>query len=344
MQLSHKNNIVIASAGGRKTTILVEGALSDRDRKVLITTYTNENVSQITDFIISKNGCIPNNIVVVSWFSFLLRDGAKPYQNFILKDRKIQSIDFINQPNQYTKKVYPQYYVNQADNMYRDRVSDFICSCNVKSKGLVISRLEKIYDHIYVDEMQDMSGWDQDFLELLIDSSIPVTLVGDPRQSTYQTNNSQKNKATKGINVTEWIDSMVKKKKCCVEERAECYRCNQEICDFADKLYPSLSKTLSMNKDLTGHDGIFLIEEKDVLEYAKEYNPKVLRWSRAVDTMGLPAINIGVTKGRTYDRVLIFTTNPMKAYLKSNDPKKAGDLSKFYVAITRARYSVAFVI
>ena len=49
-------------------------------------------------------------------------------------------------------------------------------------------------------------------------------------------------------------------------------------------------------------------------------------------------------KGKTFDRVMVFPTNPMKAYLKSKDLTAAGDLSKFYVAVTRARYSVAFVI
>jgi hypothetical protein len=34
----------------------------------------------------------------------------------------------------------------------------------------------------------------------------------------------------------------------------------------------------------------------------------------------------------------------MKEYLKSKDISKAGDLAKFYVAVTRAKYSVAFVV
>jgi hypothetical protein len=45
----------------------------------------------------------------------------------------------------------------------------------------------------------------------------------------------------------------------------------------------------------------------------------------------------------TFDRVLIFPTGPMKAYLKTKDLAKAGDLAKFYVGVTRARYSVTFV-
>lgn len=344
MLSKHKNNVVIASAGSRKTTFVVEDALGDKDKNVLITTYTNENVSQIVDYIIERNGCVPSNITVMSWFSFLLRDGVKPYQNFILKNKKVQSIDFLNKPNFYTKKEDISYYINRASNIYRDNVSDFVCACNSKSKGLVVNRLEKIYDHIYVDEMQDLSGWDQNLIELLFDSSITVTLVGDPRQSTYYTTNSKKNKATKGQNMTDWVGELAKKDKCCLHEHVRCYRCNQVICDFADELYPALSKTQSVNKDLSGHDGIFMIKKEEVPEYIKKYRPKILRWNKSVDTLGLPSVNIGVTKGRSYDRVVVFTTGPMREYLKTKDLSKAGDLSKFYVAVTRARCSVTFVI
>ena len=58
----------------------------------------------------------------------------------------------------------------------------------------------------------------------------------------------------------------------------------------------------------------------------------------------MDANNIGASKGRGYDRVLVFATKPMLAYLKTGDVSKAGDRSKLYVAATRARHSVAFVV
>ena len=95
---------------------------------------------------------------------------------------------------------------------------------------------------------------------------------------------------------------------------------------------------------MTGHDGIFEIASKDVLDYYDKHRPAVLRWDKRANTLGLSAMNIGLSKGRTYDRVLIFPTAPMKAYLATGDLSRAGDLAKFYVAVTRARYSVAFVV
>lgn len=341
---SHKNNIIIASAGGRKTTFVTDEALKQKNKKVLITTYTRENLDQINSYLVELNGCIPTNITVLSWYTFLLGDGVRPYQNHLLQEKRVQSIDFESKPSRYIGKDNEAYFVNRANNIYQDRVSDFICQCNRISKGLIIKRLENVFDHIYIDEMQDLSGWDQDLVELLLDSKLAITLVGDPRQATYSTNNSQKNKAQKGKNITAWIEELSKKDKCSVEERTECFRCNQEICDFADGLYPKLSKTISKNTEKTRHDGIFTIKLKDVLDYKAKHNPKILRWSKSTNTLNLSAINIGISKGRTYDRVLIFPTNPMKQYLKTKDLNKAGDISKLYVAVTRARYSVTFVL
>ena len=87
-----------------------------------------------------------------------------------------------------------------------------------------------------------------------------------------------------------------------------------------------------------------MVKKNEVLEYVKTHKPLVLRHNVLSDAMNLQAINIGVSKGRTYDRVLIFPTLPMKKYLESGGISAAGDLAKLYVAVTRARYSVAFVV
>lgn len=343
---SHKNNITIASAGGRKTTLIIEEALKQKDKKILITTYTIENTDQIKSYIISQNGFIPDNITVITWFAFLLKDCVRPYQNYILPTQRVESFDFRTIPAPRIKggRSNPAWYINKGNYIYKDRVSEFICDCNGRCKGSVIKRLEKIYDQIYIDEMQDLVGWDQNLVELLMESTIAVTLVGDPRQATYSTNNSQKNKGKKGKNMMLWINELKDKNKCIVKEKTECFRSNQVICDFADNLYPDLSKTISKNAKITGHDGVFIIKQTEVLSYIETYNPQILRWSKKTDTISLPAINIGASKGLTYERVLIFPTKRMKKYLETSDINDAGDIPKLYVAVTRAKYSVAFVI
>ncbi len=315
-------------------------------KRVLITTYTNENIDQIRSYIIERCGHVPSNIKLLSWFSFLLQDGVRPYQSMVTSRTRIDSILFenLNQRAKFTSKSnIDEYFFPRSGLIYRDRVSDFVCVSDENTGGAVIKRLEKTYDQLFIDEMQDLAGYDFNFLEKIFRSTLPVTAVGDPRQGTYSTNNSGKNKRFKRSGILEWIKGHNKSGVISIIEKNECYRCNQEICDFADKLFPDFRKTVSMNEVKTGHDGVFKIKADAAKQYYLDYQPVVLRWNKDSDTLGLPAINIGQSKGRSYTRVLIFPTAKMKSYLASSNIKDAGDISKLYVAVTRARYSVAFV-
>ncbi len=344
---SSKNNVIIASAGSGKTTDIVKQALLLKDKKVLITTYTNENLAQINSYLVKINGFIPNNIKILSWYSFLLQDGVRPYQSLLTNHERINSIFFEAIPNicKFVKKSnLNKYYFTKGNYIYRDRVTDFVCLSDDKTKGLIIKRLECIYDYIFIDELQDFAGYDLTFLEKLFNSTISIIAVCDPRQATFTTNISSTKKQYKKYNISGWILKIQKCQMISVSTKNECHRCNQSICDFADSLFPQLPKTKSKNTKNTGHDGVFTISKKDVANYYKTHNPTVLRYNKSTDTLNYPAINIGLSKGRTYDRVLIFPTKPMIEYLNSKDISKAGDISKLYVAITRAKYSVAFVI
>jgi DNA helicase-2/ATP-dependent DNA helicase PcrA len=81
-----------------------------------------------------------------------------------------------------------------------------------------------------------------------------------------------------------------------------------------------------------------------VHDYVKRYSPALLRYDRKADTCGYAALNFGNAKGLEFDRVLIIPHGPIEKYLKSGDVNDLkGSLSKFYVAVTRAKYSVAFL-
>ena len=90
--------------------------------------------------------------------------------------------------------------------MLRDGVSDFVWHLGGRTEGAVVGRLERIYQHVFIDEVQDLVGWDLDVLELLLRSSMSVTLVGDPRQQIIETNLGSKNKAYHGVDLLKWFE------------------------------------------------------------------------------------------------------------------------------------------
>jgi DNA helicase II / ATP-dependent DNA helicase PcrA len=342
---SPSNLAVIAAAGSGKTEYIIGRALEvPTTHRVLITTYTRYNCDQIFGRIQTSTGCMPLHVSVQGWFSFLINQAARPYQSSVTG-----RIDFVkalnlkaNRPKGIARADWRNYYFDPSGDFRPEGVAEFACRANEATGGRVIRRLEALYDEIYVDEFQDLAGYDLEFLDLLFASRIRITAVGDPRQHTYSTNRSPKNKQYKGHAMLHWLRQRAA--ACEIETRAESWRCNQAICDWADALYPELPKTSSRNQARSGHDEVVLLAQDDVPVYMEKFNPTVLRWNRTTNTLGLPAMNIGVSKGSTFDRVLIFPTKPMLQYIKSGNPDVLAAREHLYVAVTRARCSVAFVV
>jgi DNA helicase-2/ATP-dependent DNA helicase PcrA len=345
---SANNRVVLACAGARKTTGLVDDVLAHPERRTLVTTYTLENLDQLRECFLRRSGCVPQHVTLMSWFSFLLAHCARPYQPALFRSPRLVSYYFDPVPNGLrfvAKGKNPRaFFTTSSGYLYRDRAAEFGCAVDDATGGAVVRRLELIYDAIVIDEFQDMAHYDLDLLDKLLASKIAVTAVGDPRQATFSTSLGAKNRQFRGPDIVKWLSHKARAPLLDLETRTESFRCNQAICDFADQLWPTLPKTTSMNVPVTAHDGIFRIERKEVAAYVAEHSPTVLRYHKATETMDLPAINFGMSKGRTYDRVLIFPTAKMRKYLDTKNPADAGDISKFYVAVTRARYSVAFVV
>jgi DNA helicase II / ATP-dependent DNA helicase PcrA len=344
MSSSPHNCAVLAAAGSRKTEHIIDAALAVTDGRALITTYTNENQNQIVRRIQQKVGTIPAHITVMGWFSFLIAHCIKPYQRARFgKEFLINGLNFKGDRHDRAKKTDRHYFLDSNNDVYRNGVSDLAVVLNEATNGAMIRRLEKIYTHIFVDEVQDMAGYDLDLLDLLMKSQIVVTMVGDPRQHTFSTNESRKGKKHQGTGLLAWFKE--RGHMCALHERTISYRCNQTICDFADALFPEMPKTTSSEVEVTGHDGIFYVPESRVSEYLGRFERvALLRHDKRAKTLGMAAMNFGVAKGGTFDRVLIFPTEPMLAYLNDRDSTKLKAPEKFYVAVTRARFSVAFVI
>jgi len=196
------NEIIIAAAGGGKTTRIAKRALADKSVRSALLTYTQNNVREIERTIYRLNASIPPHIEVWSWYSFLLRELARPYQCF-LHDRRIDGIHWVEERSvPYVKQAdVSRFYFSGGKLIYSDKLARFICECNKASTGAVIKRLEQRFDRIYIDEIQDMAGYDFDLIELMLRSRVKLTLVGDHRQATFRTNNAAKNSAYLGIRI-----------------------------------------------------------------------------------------------------------------------------------------------
>jgi hypothetical protein len=339
-----ENVAILAVAGGRKTECIVESAIAEKCGRVWILTYTNENQRHILRRLHQKHGGSPPHVEVMGWFSFLIDHCIKPYQRALTREPLfLKGLNFEGERSRYARKEeIHRYFFDRSAKIYRNGASDFATLLNEATNGAVIERLEGIYAAIYIDEVQDLVGYDLDLLEILFRSGIRIVVAGDIRQHTLATNTGSRHKQYRGPGFVEWLTTQ--SSDCRLEHRSENYRCNQAICDFANGLFPNLPASVSKDVDVTEHDGVFEISNGDVLTYVEQWSPVVLRHSKVTNTLDLPSINIGVAKGSTYDRVLIFPTKPMLTYLADRDSSKLKAPESLYVAVTRARHSVAFVV
>lgn len=345
------NLAIIAAAGGGKTTRIIDEVLGNPIERVAVLTYTKVNTNEIVDKLYAKAGALPAHVEVSSWFTFLLRDMARPYRN-TMHPKRIAGMLWTDQRSvPYVKKAKTsEFFFYGGNRIYSDKVAHFVVDCNLASKGAVIARLEERFDRIYVDEVQDLAAYDLDVLELLLKSKIKITLVGDHRQSTYATNHAARHSGFRGLKIIDKFHKWQKAKLLDIRFETQTHRCNQAIADLSDSLFPDIQRTESLNHDMTGHDGIFTVSPSNVVEYVERFQPQILRFSKSTKCGQFhdQARNFGECKGLTFNRVLIFPHSAAARWLQTGDIKHVTDkeisLAKLYVAITRARYSVAFVM
>lgn len=343
---SATNLAIVAAAGSGKTRTLINSAVAEPSRRVLIVTYTNENLRQIETRLQGRPGGRPANVTTMTLFEFLLRECVKPFQLIkTYKPNLIRSIHFQTRPlyaNYGGVSDFRRYFLSPSNDAYSDYVSQAAVEINKAAKGEVIKRLELLWDEIYIDEAQDMNGYDLELVDAILASKMRLVLVCDPRQAVYRANNQRKHSKYTGAKFVNWIDERSPVLQKC--NMTTCHRSAQSICDFADSLYADLPKTSSAKVAPAGrHTGMYLVSHDDIGAYREAHNPQELRWNRENPNAGPNARNMRGVKGLGFKDVLIHPSQTMMDHLEKGKDLAETSRAALYVAVTRAEYSVGIV-
>ncbi len=341
------NYLTLAVAGSRKTQSIVDHCASlPHHRRALILTYTQTNQAELRNRLGRLVGDHPG-IFVMGWFTFLLRDFARPFLPFHFAGYRVRGFNFEGRPHRMATGL--RRFLDSNDCVYACELGRLAHELVQMSQGALLRRLECIYDEILLDEVQDLSSHDWEVVDILLRSTLDIRMVGDIRQAVLSTNpRSQKNKRYAYALALKWFREREKRGELQISENDTTWRCRPEIATFSDSIFDSswsFPRTRSLNKTVTGHDGIFLIRSHHVAEYVARFGPQCLRDSaNSGKAFALNFMNFRLAKGMTCKRVLIVPTAGIKSFIQSGihlDPVPA---SKFYVAVTRAEQSVAIVI
>lgn len=365
------NRLILASAGAGKSELISKEALARvaNGESVLILTYTENNQKELFKKICQLNGYKPTGIVIKGWFTFLLEDMIRPYQRCIFSSR-IPGINFNksgdphknggrNIPGTAEKgggcEYNPTHYLTRGGGKaHTSYLSKLACRIYKESKKKNIDRLSGIYDAVFIDEVQDLVGWDFNIIEAIskIDKLV-FTCVGDFRQTVYSTHPTTKTPKTNSEKIERFVSIGFSP-----EHMNVSWRCIQPICDFAHLVHADKNpypKTISNVKEVpdafVNHAGVFTVSEQHISSYIRIFEPVILRLNKGTRLdlcEDQSCYNFGMSKGLGFKRVLIIPTEKHRKFLRGesgvfDDANTDTPRNTLYVISTRARYSVAFL-
>lgn len=341
------NRLTLAVAGGRKTQSIVEHcALLPRERRALVVTYTQANQLEVRRRFAGRVGD-HQAISVMGWYTFLLREFARPFLPFKFRGERVRGFNFDGRP--YVKATGKHRFLDSKGAVYKSELGRLAHELVGASGGALVRRLEGMYDEILIDEVQDLSGYDWEILDALLGSRVEIRMVGDMRQAVLSTNpRGAKNKQYAYADAIKWFRQRESRGDLEIVENVETWRCHPAIARFSDTIFATSWKfpaTMSRNDRETSHDGVFLVREQHVGAYIERFRPQCLRDSaNSGKALQLDYLNFGLAKGATYERVLVVPTAGISKFVKGGDYLEARAAAKFYVAVTRAAQSVAIVL
>ncbi|MBR9882603.1 MAG: UvrD-helicase domain-containing protein [Oceanospirillales bacterium] len=365
------NVLCIASAGSGKTHKVITESIAaiERGGKVLVVTYTTSNQQELRARFIQQYGRSSDRFVVKGLYSFYLEDMIRPYQRTVFSKR-IEGVYFnscnphLNPSNRLAlpgrkemlanNKLNPKHYLTECGTKaHTGFLAKLATRISLKTKHAPATRLSEIYTQVYFDEVQDLVGWDYSVLASLNKKmKSAITCVGDFRQTVYETTFGHKAPETAEQKIAKF------KEMGFIEETLTSNRrCIQQICDIADTVHLGAYKATQSGvarvpDGFRSHIGTFVVKQSDVADYIEMFDPTVLRWNVSVGNKFLPekarCQNFGSSKGLSFDRVLIVPTEKQVKFILGHEKPfpKGTEMTqnKMYVAITRARYSLAFIL
>lgn len=368
------NHCLVAAAGAGKTTYIIEKAIealiANQKTKVLIITLTLKNQDNIKDRINQLPISFAKRIKVSGWYQFLLKYIIRPYKGDVITDLYDRNVSMhwseANQTISYGKFQKPRYSADDIKTkylknwkIYKNYLSEFASECIEKNQDTCINRLSTIFSHIFIDESQDMAGFDFEVIKSLLFSSICITIVGDPRQHTYVSNSLRKHKQYKG-RVDKFLEEKINTKKKKIvnidyNTLNVSHRCGTEICKIASLVHDDFPPTLPCKCEscrqkrlsyLQGICRVFYVKQDNIEEFISTFSPVAL--THSITTRVHPNIsqrmNMGESKGLGMKNCLIYPTNPMLDFFKSGKDLAVVEKAKLYVAITRATHIVGIVV
>lgn len=354
--------VILAVAGSGKTYTLCSEI--DINKRNLIIAYTNQNIKNIYNTLIKKFGFIPDNTLVMTFHSFIYKYLIRPFDrsigefyginNFVSNGVTVITppassllINGVRRKNKYYNKDDTLEHYIKNGKYYSDYLSKLILKTNNRHYSLLndcCENINKFFDSIYIDEMQDFREHNWKLLCEIIERVNNILLVGDYYQhSVSGVNNFGIPFVNKKHNLS--YDEYVKylcdlnldvDDQLLVKSR----RCSEDVCSFIEKKLNIKIESLKINEGSI----VLLTDSKDIQKILADDSIVKLVWDKA-NEFEFNAISWGYSKGDTYDNTCVILTDVYSNLDGENFVNVQSNIStnKLYVALSRSRGNVYLI-
>ena len=347
--------VILAVAGSGKTYTICNEI--DESKRNLIIAYTNQNIKNIYTELIRKFGYIPNNTIVMTFHSFLYKYLIRPFDrsignfygidNFCSNGVTIVSppapsllINGVRRKNKnYDKDNTLAHYIKNGK-YYSDYLSKLILKTNNKNYSLLndcCENINKFFDNIYIDEMQDFRENNWKLLCEIISRVNNILLVGDYYQHSvsgvnnfgvpfvnkkYSLSYDEYVKYLRDLNLDVDDQLLIKSR-----------RCSEDVCSFIEKKLNIKIESSRINEGKI----IFLNDDNEIMKVLADDSIIKLVWENA-NEVNFNAITWGYSKGDTYDNSCVILTDVYSNLENEDFVNVQGNIStnKLYVALSRS--------
>lgn len=325
--------LILAVAGSGKTTYLVNKL--SLEQRALILTYTNTNEQHLFTAIAKRFGYHPQNIKVFTYYTFIYSFCYRP-----LLSKKLGANGINWNSNPFIKAQGDARYIDHHLRLYSNRIAQLLEKKDILKE--VQQRLEKYFDELYIDEIQDFGGNDFNFLKTLAGTNINNLFVGDFFQHTYDTSRDGNTNANLH-NDQQIYKGKFKTMGLLIDDKtlSLSYRCNPEICTF-------IQQQLGINIGSHRAGGSKIIRVEEVAQATLIFNdPNIIKlFYQTHYRYNCFSKNWGESKGedRYQDVCVVMNANTWKSYIADDLINLAPTTkSKLYVAITRTKGDLYFI-
>ena len=329
-------SVVFAVAGSGKTTRLV--AALDETQRFLLVTYTEANRDNLRAKVIERFGYLPPNIAIFTYFRFL---HSFCYRPFLRSEKDSRGVTFSTPPR------FPQYaltddrrYMSPGGWLYANRLAKFITKSGLV--GAVVARMEKYFDVFFVDEVQDFSGHDFNFLMDLSAVRMSVAFVGDFYQHTFDTSRDGNVNANLHNDFGAYKKRFERAKlKVDTDSLKRSRRCSKSICDF-------ITQKIGIEIEAENERSSVVRFEDDPVAVAALYEDQatVKLFYKEHHKYGCFSQNWGASKGvdRYQDVCVVLNPGNVNAWHRGSFRNiNAETRNRLYVACSRARGNLTFI-